>query len=48
VLDGEEMIQADAARRLDIHSSQILQWRRRPDLMPATLSNRLQLQSRTA
>ena len=48
ILDGEEMIQADAARRLNVHPSQILQWRRRPDLMPAILNNRLQLEARTA
>lgn len=47
VLDGEQMIQADAARRLDVHPSQILQWRRRPYLMPATLNNRLQFEART-
>lgn len=47
VLDGEQMIQADAARRLEVHPAQILQWRRRPDLMPATLSNRLQFAART-
>lgn len=48
VLDGEQMIQADAARRLEVHPSQILQWRRRPDLMPAILNNRLQFEARTA
>jgi hypothetical protein len=48
VLDGEQMIQADAARRLEVHPAQILQWRRRPDLMPSTLNNRLQFEARTA
>lgn len=48
VLDGEQMIQADAARRLEVHPAQILQWRRRPDLMPSNLNNRLQFEARTA
>jgi len=48
VLDGEQMIQADAARRLEVHPAQILQWRRRPDLMPVILNNRLQFEARTA
>ena len=48
VLDGEMMIQADAARRLEVNPCQILQWRRRPDLMPSTLNNRLQFEARTA
>lgn len=48
VLDGEQMIQADAARRLEVHPAQILHWRRRPDLMPASISNRLHFEARTA
>lgn len=41
VLDGEIVIQAEAARRLGTHPSNLLHWRKRPSAMPANLRPRL-------
>ena len=42
VFDGETVNQAEAARRINVHPSSLVLWRRKPSAMPERLRGRLQ------